>query len=437
MPQQFSNRARPAWLIPLRWLALIGQCSTIAAAYWLGWPIELKPIVFFLSVEAITNVIAAYIIRNGDIKPRRDRWLLIGMLLVDSACLTGLLAASGGWANPFYAFYVVHVLLAAVLLRPTGLALITGASVIGYMTLGFITLQSIDYTDLYGSGFSGPGGAISFATGRRLAFVVVLLAVTLIATYLSRAVYRAQRELQRVRRKKAEQRSLEMVASLAAGAAHELATPLGAIAIAAEELEDTWDMERGEEGLDDVRLIRSQIVRCRTLLHRLATTTGQSTGELPVLKEIGPWLQSTVELLPPALLERVQVFVEPQDLSWRLASVALSDLVLTLVRNALDADKSGAPVQVRARLVAHKGDSGPAGETGLEISVRDRGPGIDPELVDRIYDPFFTTKPAGEGMGLGLYLGRTVINALNGQFYHHSSAGGGTTFIIWLPALRV
>lgn len=389
----------------------------------------------FLGIEATSNALALLVVRRIPASRRRDRWLVTTLLLVDTLCLTGLLAATGGWANPFYVFYVVHVLLAAVLLTAPAVFLITCVAIVGYLSLGWVHVPPEVAGGVVERILSDPprGERLPLEGGRRVAFLLVLTAVAGFGVHLSRMVDRTQREVARARKRFNERRSLEMVASLAAGAAHELATPLGAIAVAAEELEETWTEAAGEDSLEDIRLIRAQVARCRTLLQRLSSAAGQSTGELPTPHDVRVWIDETLSALTTAQRDRVVVEVKPDALRFRLVGVALSDVLLTLVRNALDADASGERVLVQARLRdASHADTGKEG-LGLELRVSDRGPGIESALADRVFDPFFTTKAAGEGMGLGLYLGRTVVDALGGRLYHHPSGDGGTTFVVWLP----
>ena len=92
---------------------------------------------------------------------------------------------------------------------------------------------------------------------------------------------------------------------------------------------------------------------------------------------------------------------------------------------------SRAPVRVR---VATQGTAG-EGARRLVFEIADRGAGIPPELVARVGEPFFTTKPAGQGMGLGVFLARAIVERLGGGFSIHSVPGAGTTATLWLPVM--
>ena len=75
------------------------------------------------------------------------------------------------------------------------------------------------------------------------------------------------------------------------------------------------------------------------------------------------------------------------------------------------------------------------GRFGVELTVSDNGPGIASDIKARVFDPFFSTKPAGQGTGLGLFLSREVVVAHGGQLTLESEVGTGTTATVILPGL--
>ncbi|HTB57195.1 MAG TPA: ATP-binding protein, partial [Polyangia bacterium] len=96
-----------------------------------------------------------------------------------------------------------------------------------------------------------------------------------------------------------------------------------------------------------------------------------------------------------------------------------------LVDNARQASPAGAPVSLRVAAQGHPGR--------LVFEIADRGAGISPDLLARVGEPFFTTKPAGQGMGLGIFLARAVVERLGGELSIRSVPGAGTTATLWLP----
>ena len=105
----------------------------------------------------------------------------------------------------------------------------------------------------------------------------------------------------------------------------------------------------------------------------------------------------------------------------------LTQVVLNLVVNAVDAM---AALRVR-RAVSLRTR---AADGGVTIEVRDHGPGIAPDVLPRLFEPFFTTKP--EGLGVGLPISRSILEAAGGRIRAENAADGGARFVVWLPASR-
>jgi signal transduction histidine kinase len=104
----------------------------------------------------------------------------------------------------------------------------------------------------------------------------------------------------------------------------------------------------------------------------------------------------------------------------------INQVVLNLLVNAIDACQAGGRVEVQTRPT----------ENGIAIVVSDTGPGIDPDIRDKIFDPFFTTKDVGKGMGLGLAISHSIVQAHGGTIEFEARAGGGTRFHVRLPRAR-
>jgi two-component system C4-dicarboxylate transport sensor histidine kinase DctB len=103
--------------------------------------------------------------------------------------------------------------------------------------------------------------------------------------------------------------------------------------------------------------------------------------------------------------------------------VRTEQVLLNLLRNALEAQPSEGLPSVRVR-----GD-----ESEVWIEVRDRGPGIDPQAMDRLFEPFFTTKSQGHGLGLGLAVSVMILRDMGGELTARNEPGGGASFTITLP----
>lgn len=399
-----------AWLSRLRWAATGAGAAALAVAHWaVDFPMQLGPAVGVLLLLAASNLALRF---------ARRRVELAAALVGDMVALTALLAFSGGVGNPFSVLYLVHVALAAVLLGPRWTWAFAGLSVVGFGLLFVVSDPHLVHratgpvftAHLWGMWL---GIAIA-ATG--LAFFVARLAAELQAR---------EAELERVREGEARRARLVSLATLAAGAAHELGSPLATIAMITRDLEeDLGESEATAALTTETRAIRAQLDRCRAILATLAGQAGQPMGEATAVATLDRlWLAigervggdvGRVRFDPPASRDPV-----------RAPFHALADVLASLVRNGLLAGDG--EVTVRA---APLGD-----RPGCRFEVADRGAGMPPEVRARAGEPFFTTRPTGSGMGLGLYLARTFAEGFGGDLHIDSAPGRGTTIVLELPEL--
>jgi two-component system, sensor histidine kinase RegB len=206
--------------------------------------------------------------------------------------------------------------------------------------------------------------------------------------------------------------------TLAAGAAHELATPLSTIAVLARELErDHADTP------EKLQLLRQQIGRCKEILGSLTAASGQTRAEGGGALTLDAYLEHLIvrfrSMRPDAI---VQSRVEGDRPAPRIVSEAtVNQALLNILNNAADA--SARHIELDARWNADE----------LALDVRDRGPGLSPAAQEHAGEPFFTTKEAGRGMGLGLFLARGTIERLGGSLALQNHAGGGAICRVRLP----
>jgi two-component system sensor histidine kinase RegB len=176
---------------------------------------------------------------------------------------------------------------------------------------------------------------------------------------------------------------------------------------------------------EDVTLIRRELDRCRRILNGMAAGSGDVEGELPRPLERVEIVALVRNELTPEEAARVDLPVDDgQALLIYAPPRALVGAVLNLLRNGLHASPPAARV-----VLAIEAD----GASGARVAVTDRGTGMAPEVLARASDPFFTTKPPGSGLGLGLFLARTLAERLGGRFEIVSSAGAGTRVLLELP----
>ena len=214
-----------------------------------------------------------------------------------------------------------------------------------------------------------------------------------------------------------------VMGTLAMGVAHEIATPLGVIAARAEQMAAKVD---GDERLTtSVRAILTQIDRIKQVIGGLL---GLARGDAPTAERIEPErvIDEAVGLTEHRFgKSRVRLRCEVDvDLPAVLGDPRLLEhAVINLLLNACDASRPDGEVTVRARRIG----------ADVEISVEDSGAGISPADVGRALEPFFTTKPRGEGHGLGLAVAQEIVTSHRGALTLAPRAPRGTRAAIRLP----
>jgi two-component system, sensor histidine kinase RegB len=439
------NRINLRWLVRLRWGAAAGQLLTVLGAFHLlALPLPLETLLALIATAAASNLLAAAWLRRAK---RVSEEVLAGLMGLDVLVLTGLLALSGGPFNPFSTLYLIYIALAAVVLRP---AWTWGLVSFALACFGMLFVAPIR-TEMEGAIGQGAHGAHVrlHLEGMWVAFGVGAAFIVYFVQRVTSELARRDRELADVRSARARTEQLASLATLAAGAAHELASPLSTIAVVARELERrlgraSADALGGgaavptvllssvaaaspgagvEPMLDDARLIREQVDRCREILDRMAGEAGETPGE--------PFAELTLgELIALSTGElgsgRVDIALDPASGSrvLKLPRRAVAQALRALTKNALEAS-DGAKVVLAARI-----DDG-----RFTIEIRDRGHGMAADVLSRVGEPFFTTKGPGAGMGLGVFLARTVLASLGGELEFASRPGRGTTARVRLPAV--
>jgi two-component system sensor histidine kinase RegB len=346
---------------------------------------------------------------------------MASVMALDVALLTALLYLSGGALNPFSFLYLVQIALAAVLLHAGWTWTLVALS------LGSFGLLLIDHRALVLPNVRVHQQGMWVALGVASAFIVHFL------LRITAALAQREHELADARNLAARQERLASLATMAAGAAHELSTPLGTIALVAKEIERT--VERGRAGgalvdleplVEDLRLIREQVGRCRVILDQMAAGGGESAGEAVEQVSVAQLLDEALSSVRPAPPVRRVVQPSAAEATVRLPPGAVAQALRSLITNAQDASGSDSEVVVAVQLVGQ-------GSPVLRLEVRDRGPGMSPDVIERVGEPFFTTKAPGRGMGLGLFLARAVVEGLGGTLTIDSRLGRGTTVAVTLP----
>jgi two-component system sensor histidine kinase KdpD len=215
--------------------------------------------------------------------------------------------------------------------------------------------------------------------------------------------------------------------SLLSSVSHDLRTPLAAIIGSASSLLQHSGTLHDKEARELLENIQSEGERLSRLVHNLIETTRLESGNVRLRKEA-----YSLEELVGAALDRLDKLLSgrkvtanlPEDLPLvPLDSVLMEQVFINLLENAARHTPPGSPIEVSARR-----QSG-----AVLVQVADRGPGLSPDELERVFEKFYHAKSASAGAGLGLAICRAVVDAHGGRIWAENRAVGGTAFCFTLP----
>ncbi len=406
------------WLVRLRWLFFAGQVAVLAISSLVGESPSTHDGVLLAAVAGygLSNLALISLGRRAQLS-RRPALLMGGVLILDGVLLTAMLAASGGASNPFSVLYLVHITLSALVLGARWTFAISALCTVEYGLLFLLPAGHVMHHS--GAGFD------QHLYGMFAAFVLAAGLTAFFVGRIARAIAAQREQIAALREDAARNARLASVTTLAAGAAHELGSPLATIAVAAHEA--NLRAATGSPLAKDLELILLEVDRCQDILQQLAARSAQSDDTRAVsLAEVAAKVR---DILRPVLGEtsaRLQLTCDDAQPALRVPVEQLAQSISGLVRNSLDASDPAAPV----RVVMERDP------TSVRIAVEDRGAGIAPELLARIGEPFFNTKEPGRGLGLGVFLARTFFESYGGGLRLESTPGRGTRVLAHLPRER-
>jgi two-component system sensor histidine kinase RegB len=395
-------------LVTLRWVLLAAELGLYALGQaWVGGHASWLPVLAIASAQLGLNLASATRAPGGDPGPTR----LLTLILLDVAALTGITWFAGGPANPLAGLYLLWIAAGATLLDGRRAAFLAAACI------GAYSLLTRFHAPVH---IHDPALALDLHLGGMwITFVFSALTIGWSVSRLTGEVRRRDAELAAAREAALRDERVLALGNLAAGAAHELGTPLATMAILAGEVRDDPRLAPGLR--EDLVLLSAQVADCKRIITGLVAASGGDRAEALAPVCLRAWIDA---LLARWRLQRPQVvpalhFAPAGKGPDVTLDETLGQALLNLLNNAADA--SPASVELVVQLAGGK----------LHLQVLDRGPGLDAHRL-----PGLGVHPQASrsgGLGLGLLLAQTAVVRSGGRLAFHAREGGGTCVQLELP----
>jgi len=406
-----AGRVRLRTLVLVRWIAIVGQTGALAIVHWgLGYDLPVEPTLAIVGASVVLNLVESHPARASVRLSDREAAIALGFDILQLALL---LYFTGGLKNPFAFLFLVPVTISASILS------LRSTIVLNLLALACVSLLALLHRPLpWSSDFDLPqlyvfGIWVAIASG--MSFVSAYAwRVAAESRAMSDALAATHAALDRELR-------LAALGRLAAAAAHELGTPLGTIAVIAKEL--GRELPPSSPLKEDVELLQSQTARCRQILNDLAKRPG---GDDPFMRIALPAIVD--QAAGPHRRDGVVVDIKAEAAGDAPPPTCAHAPEIVhglgnLIQNAVDFAKS--QVTLRSRW----------DDRTATVLVEDDGPGIPYDVLSRIGEPYISTRPDSGGMGLGVFISKTLLERTGARVEFANQLGGGTKVAVtWMRA---
>ena len=392
----FHNARELTWTLAwLRLCAVAGQALTVlVVAFWMALTIPVGALALGIGLLlAFALAVFWRLSRPWPVTPIEA----VAHVAVDIAALTWLLYLTGGATNPFVSLLVLPITLAAAALPLRHVAIVALLAAACYLVLipWHVPLPMLHAHE---------GGDFNLhILGMAINFVITAAALSFFVTRLARMLRARERDVQRERERALRDEGILAIATQAAGAAHELNTPLSTMRTLLAELKREHADDKGLA--DDLELLAGQAERCRDILRELVALGTRQLAGTPQRMPLAAFVhdsESRFHLLRPEveLSIRIEGDAEAREIE---AEPSLRHALINLLSNAADASLAAGSARVELSVAANAAQ--------VEFGVRDFGAGTEAELVAR--SAFQSSKR--DGLGLGLALAHATAERLGGE----------------------
>lgn len=407
-------------LVNLRSLAVAAQALTLLAV-WQGLKIELEWLPMLACIATLATLNLLSFIRLSNRRPVNDSELF-AQLCIDVIALSILLYYAGGSTNPFVSLYLLPLVIAAATLQPRftwGMAALTTACY-SLLMVYYIPLphnqhdMSMQHDMDMNMSTEMDSAFNTHVLGMWLGFVISAVVVAYFVVKMAQAVRKRDELLVQVREEILRNERIVALGTQAAGAAHELGTPLSTMAVIIGELKHDSLLP---EQQDSLSLLDEQVRACRRILDKMMHNA-QDSGSITrtAADELISEVLDEWQLLRPTAQYRYHVEANAPLIN---VDVTLRAALMNLLNNAADASPDAIEISTRHDNV------------NFILEIHDHGAGLSEEAALKAGSAFFTTKT--EGRGLGLFLANATIERLGGNVRLYNREAGGATTELSLP----
>lgn len=404
-----------ARLVSLRWYSIAAMVAlAIGAAPALNIDIPAVPILLVASALGAWNALARFVFLARD---EPGPWSLLLELIVDLAAWSGVLYLTGGATNPLISLFLPLIAVGAAVLPAVQTWLLAALSISVYSWLW------VHHRPL---GLADPTRAIDWhLAGMWGTFAVSALVITWYVSRMTATVRARDLALAQARERRLRNERIVAMANLAAGAAHEMGTPLGTMRLILDNLQAQCCDD--PETREDLNIMGQQIGHCRHILSRLTASGGQARVEAGGALDIARWLDDLVMTIESQRPDASIDWADTDHLAGlrMVADQSVTQALHNLINNAITADPDR-----QATLTAERQGS------RVSIHIVDGGPGIPPDVLNALHEAPNRPSQTKGGLGIGLLLSLSAIEAFGGTLHYAPRDGGGTISTVTLPLLN-
>jgi len=393
LPGSSASRANIVLLTQLRWTAVVGQLVTIVVVQQvLGVKLSLAPLLLAPLLLIVVNLVSASVVLRRHSFSQGE---LFSALMIDVIALCWQLYHSGGATNPFTFLFLLQIVIAAVILDLRWSSLVAVNACLCVLLLTFyydplrLPVQTRDPFQLY-------------IYGSLLCFVLAAVLLIVFVARLDLTRRESDAKLAALRQQAAEEDHIIRMGLLASGAAHELGTPLSSISVILGDWTHEPAIAEDPDLSADLVDVRRELERCKTIVSGILMSAGEMRGIAPAVTTLRGFIGEILREWRPRMPGELR-FLDSIDEDRSIVSdPGLRQVIGNVIDNAVEVSPDLVVIEAWV-------------ESGrLVLTVSDRGPGFDPEILPRVGQPYASTK-GRDGGGLGLFLVVNVIRKLGGK----------------------